>query len=120
MELSSFEKDCIVGIEYFLNLCHASGQLASFDFCSSVSTVAQCPEICTPETLPDLSWAQNMGYAESKLVTEHLCMRAAKAIGIKPRPRRNPPSQAHRLPNEGAVEYLARRLVRQGEDRAQY
>ncbi|KAF1968934.1 NRPS-like enzyme [Bimuria novae-zelandiae CBS 107.79] len=85
--LLSFEKDCIAGVRNLLDLCHAvSGpQPASFDFCSSVSTVARCPSIETPETLPDISWAQNMGYAQSKLVAENLCMRAAKATGIRAR-----------------------------------
>jgi thioester reductase-like protein len=39
-----------------------------------------------PESLPrNLSCAQNMGYAQSKLVTENICVAAAKAYCIKAR-----------------------------------
>jgi carbohydrate kinase (thermoresistant glucokinase family) len=30
-----------------------------------------------PERVPDFSWAQNMGYAQSKSVAEHICAKAA-------------------------------------------
>lgn len=85
--LASFEKDCIAGVRHLLDLCHAvpSSQPASFDFCSSVSTVARCPSTHTPEVLPELEWAQNMGYAQSKLVAERLCMKAAETTGIRAR-----------------------------------
>jgi carbohydrate kinase (thermoresistant glucokinase family) len=85
--LSSFEKDCIAGVRHLLDLCHAvSGpQPASFDFCSSVSTVARCPLTHTPEQLSEVNWAQNMGYAQSKSVAENLCVHAAKATGIPAR-----------------------------------
>jgi carbohydrate kinase (thermoresistant glucokinase family) len=87
MGLSSFEKDCILGVRHLLDLCHAATgpTPATFDFCSSVSTVARCPFAEAPESLPELSWAQNMGYAQSKLVAENLCMKAAKATGIQAR-----------------------------------
>jgi carbohydrate kinase (thermoresistant glucokinase family) len=87
MGLSSFEKDCIAGVRHLLDLCHAATgpTPASFDFCSSVSTVARCPFVEAPESLPELSWAQNIGYAQSKLVAENLCMKAAKATGIQAR-----------------------------------
>ena len=87
ISLSSFEKDCIAGVRHLLDLCHAAtGPMpASFNFCSSVSTVARCPFAEAPESLPELSWAQNMGYAQSKLVAENLCMKAAKATGIRAR-----------------------------------
>ncbi|PSN75389.1 male sterility protein [Corynespora cassiicola Philippines] len=85
--LSSFEKDCISGVRHLLDLCHAvpSTQPASFDFCSSVSTVSRCPSTEAPERLPELEWAQNMGYAQSKLVAENVCVKAAKATGIRAR-----------------------------------
>ncbi|KAF2177428.1 male sterility protein [Zopfia rhizophila CBS 207.26] len=85
--LSSFEKDCVAGVRHLLDLCHAvsAPQPASFDFCSSVSTVARCPSQRAPESLPEASWAQNMGYAQSKLVAENLCRRAAQATGIRAR-----------------------------------
>ncbi|KAH8712031.1 male sterility protein [Phaeosphaeriaceae sp. PMI808] len=87
INLSSFEKDCISGVQHLINLCLSvtSSKPASFDFCSSVSTVARCPEMHTPEVLAELDWAQNMGYAQSKCVAEHLCMAAAKRTGIKAR-----------------------------------
>ena len=82
--LSSFEKDCIASVCHLLDLCHAvpGPTPASFDFCSSVSTVSRCPTPEAPETLPELSWAQNMGYAQSKLVAENFCMKAARTTGI--------------------------------------
>ncbi|KAH7135334.1 male sterility protein [Dendryphion nanum] len=87
ISLSSFEKDCIAGVRHLLDLCHAASgpQPASFDFCSSVSTVSRCPATEAPETLAELSWAQGMGYAQSKLVAENLCMRAAKSTGVRAR-----------------------------------
>ncbi|KAF2106528.1 male sterility protein [Lophiotrema nucula] len=85
--LSSFERDCIAGVRHLLDLCHAASgpQPASFDFCSSVSTVARCRTNEAPETLPEMSWVQGMGYAQSKLVAENLCMRAAETTGIRAR-----------------------------------
>lgn len=39
-----------------------------------------------PEALPEsLEYAQQMGYAQSKLVTENICVNAAKSYGIKTR-----------------------------------
>ncbi|KAH7071535.1 male sterility protein [Paraphoma chrysanthemicola] len=85
--LSTFEKNCISGIQHLINLCLAvpSSTPASFDFCSSVSTVVRCPNLHTPEVLAELDWAQGMGYAQSKCVAEHLCMAAAKQNGVKAR-----------------------------------
>lgn len=88
INLASFEKDCIAGIRHLLDLCHAvpsPRRPASFDFCSSVSAVARCPSLHTPETLPAFEWAQSMGYAQSKLVAEHICTRAAESTGLKTR-----------------------------------
>ncbi|KAF2144784.1 uncharacterized protein K452DRAFT_147401 [Aplosporella prunicola CBS 121167] len=97
LALRSFEKDCIAGVTHLLNLCLAtrSQTPASFNFCSSVSSVVNTPAAATdadadadadassllrvpiPESLPPtLSSAQNMGYAQSKLVAEHLVARA--------------------------------------------
>jgi carbohydrate kinase (thermoresistant glucokinase family) len=87
LNLSTFEKDCISGVRHLLDLCHAVplSTPASFDFCSSVSTVSRCPDIHTPEVAADLDWAQGMGYAQSKCVAEHLCMAAAQKTGVKAR-----------------------------------
>jgi carbohydrate kinase (thermoresistant glucokinase family) len=59
---------------------------ATFNFCSSVSAVAATKSGFVPEDLPkDLSYAQGMGYARSKLVTEHICVRAGNETGINAR-----------------------------------
>tara|TARA_R110002003_G_scaffold534_3_gene20199 strand:+ start:1102 stop:1692 length:591 start_codon:yes stop_codon:yes gene_type:complete len=39
----------------------------------------------TAEVLSELYWAQDMGYAQSKCVAEHLCMAVAKKTGVKTR-----------------------------------
>jgi thioester reductase-like protein len=86
LHLSSFEASCISGVQHLLNLCLAApGTPASFDFCSSVSTVARCPNLATPEVVAEPAWAQNMGYAQSKCVAEHVCMAAARQTGMKVR-----------------------------------
>jgi len=84
--LVSFEKDCVAGVRHLLDLCLIAPLApASFNFCSSVSSVARCPETNTPEQLAELEWAQDMGYAQSKCVAEHLCMAAAVRTGIRAR-----------------------------------
>ncbi|KAK0106352.1 hypothetical protein ONS96_003987 [Cadophora gregata f. sp. sojae] len=88
LALSSFEADCIAGAYNLLALCLKAKQKepATFNFCSSVSAVAATKGGFVPEALPEsLDFAQNMGYAQSKLVTEHICMSAAKFYGIKAR-----------------------------------
>ncbi|OBR12923.1 Male sterility protein [Colletotrichum higginsianum IMI 349063] len=93
MRLSSFEKSNIAGVKHLIDLCRQAGgddagssssAPASFNFCSSVSTVVRSTTLPVPESVPDLEWAQGMGYAQSKVVAEHLCARATKA-GIKAR-----------------------------------
>jgi carbohydrate kinase (thermoresistant glucokinase family) len=88
LALESFENDCIVGAENLLKTCLAVQRPtpASFNFCSSVSAVAATPSGVVPEALPaSLSYVQNMGYAQSKLVTEHICVRAASQTNIRAR-----------------------------------
>ncbi|KAI7229044.1 acetyl-CoA synthetase-like protein [Hortaea werneckii] len=88
MGLESFEADCIAGAKNLIQLCLNAQrpQAASFNFCSSVSATARTPGGVIPEGLPaSLEYAQGMGYAQSKLVTEHLCDRAAKQTGIRAR-----------------------------------
>ncbi|OQD84953.1 hypothetical protein PENANT_c011G11440 [Penicillium antarcticum] len=78
--LESFEGSCISGTRHLLDLCLQARRSspAKFSFCSSVSTVARTPGHWVPEALPEsLSYAQQMGYAQSKLVTEHIINRAA-------------------------------------------
>ncbi|KAH9213651.1 hypothetical protein DL95DRAFT_366668, partial [Leptodontidium sp. 2 PMI_412] len=88
LALSSFEPDCIAGAHNLLTLCLKARQTepAAFNFCSSVSAVAATKGGFVPEALPEsFEFAQNMGYAQSKLVTEHICMNAANSYGIKAR-----------------------------------
>ena len=88
LTLESFEKDCIAGANHLINLCLRAGAPtpARFSFCSSVSVVAATPGDVAPEDLPpSLLHAQNMGYAQSKLCTEHIVSRAAQQTGIKAR-----------------------------------
>lgn len=86
--LGSFEADCIAGAHNLLALCLKAQrpEPATFNFCSSVSAVARTKGGFVPEALPEsLEYAQGMGYAQSKLVTEHICVEAAKSYGIKTR-----------------------------------
>ncbi|PTB61870.1 acetyl-CoA synthetase-like protein [Trichoderma citrinoviride] len=77
MHLLSFEKTNITGVCNLIALCQSAQPLATMNFCSSVSTCSQATEMPVPERVPDLSWAQNMGYAQSKSVAEHICAKAA-------------------------------------------
>jgi carbohydrate kinase (thermoresistant glucokinase family) len=91
MQLSSFEKSNIAGVANLIALCQAtvntvrSIPAASFNFCSSVSTVSRTTVVPVPESLPQLNWAQGMGYGQSKSVAEHICARAAKTAGLRTR-----------------------------------
>ncbi|KAH8427843.1 putative NRPS-like enzyme [Aspergillus melleus] len=85
LHLRSFVKDNIGGLQNLINLCLKAQRPtpASFNFCSSVSSVVNTEGNEIPEALPKkLSYAQNMGYAQSKLVAEHLCIQAAQQTGI--------------------------------------
>ncbi|CAG9998088.1 unnamed protein product [Clonostachys byssicola] len=84
MQLSSFEKSNIVGVRHLLDLCHTSPAKPSMNFCSSISTCVRSTVIPVPEAVPDLGWAQGMGYAQSKSVAEHICANAA-GQGVKVR-----------------------------------
>ncbi|KAJ5156597.1 hypothetical protein N7492_009400 [Penicillium capsulatum] len=86
--LESFEKSCISATRNLLDLCLSveAPRPASFSFCSSVSTVARTPGNWVPEALPEfLSYAQGMGYAQSKLVTENIVNRPAHQTGMTAR-----------------------------------
>ncbi len=84
--LSSFEKDCIAGARHLMLLCLSARQPtpASFNFCSSVSTTARLSEH-VPAAVPGFEAAQGMGYAQSKLVTEHIVSKATAETGMKAR-----------------------------------
>ena len=83
--LSSFEIDCIAATKNLILLClsaHAP-EPATFSFCSSVSTIINLPSPIVTESLPPtLSSALEMGYAQSKLVTENLVDQCAKQTGM--------------------------------------
>ncbi|KAF4963085.1 hypothetical protein FSARC_8887 [Fusarium sarcochroum] len=79
MQLSSFEKGNIAGVKHLIDLCQAAGPSASMNFCSSVSTCSRATVVPIPESAPPFGWAQGMGYAQSKSVSENLCAKAAEA-----------------------------------------
>jgi thioester reductase-like protein len=95
LRLSSFVDDCLVGARSLIDLCIQSKRQASYNFCSSVSTMANHNYYkdrddgngqYVPEEAPaKTSYAQNIGYAQSKLVAERLCMAAAEKAGIPAR-----------------------------------
>ncbi|KAF2086300.1 putative NRPS-like enzyme [Saccharata proteae CBS 121410] len=94
LQLRSFARDCIASITNLINLCLStkSPTPATFNFCSSISTVMGTPTTTTTvpttitESLPArLSHAQKMGYAQSKLVAEHICMCAVASTNIPAR-----------------------------------
>ncbi|KAL4734330.1 hypothetical protein BDV11DRAFT_209474 [Aspergillus similis] len=88
LHLSSFEKDNIAGIRHLANLCLRAQRPApaTLNFCSSISAVVRSPEPSIPESLPSsLAHAQAMGYAQSKLVAEHLCVKAYQQTGLRAR-----------------------------------
>ncbi|EED23430.1 NRPS-like enzyme, putative [Talaromyces stipitatus ATCC 10500] len=87
-QLASFEKDNIAGVKNLIDLCLKSQRPtpASFNFCSSISAIVNTAENEIPEALPNsLSYAQEMGYAQSKLVAEHICQKAAEQTGLRAR-----------------------------------
>lgn len=86
--LKSFEAHCIAGTHNLIALCLRAQrpEPATFNFCSSVSAVANTKGGFVREALPEtLECAQNMGYAQSKLVTENICIAAGRTYGLKAR-----------------------------------
>lgn len=86
MRLSSFESGNIAGVAHLMDLCRAveGSESATFNFCSSVSTVTRCTVNPIPERVPELEWAQTMGYAQSKSVVENLCHEESTSNTQKP------------------------------------
>ena len=85
MSLESFEADCIQGTRQLINLCLHSRTTtpAEFIFCSSISAAANEKAREVPEDIPSsLKAAQRTGYAQSKLVGEHVCLNASKQSGM--------------------------------------
>ncbi|PUU76469.1 hypothetical protein B9Z19DRAFT_1129686 [Tuber borchii] len=84
----SFKNVHIKGSHNLMTLCLKSRRAspASFNFCSSVSSVMDTPGADTiPETLPEYEDAMPMGYAQSKLVTEKLGDIAARTTTLSAR-----------------------------------
>lgn len=84
--VQSFEKQHIKGTYNLLNMCLSvtTPPPAKLFFCSSISAAAGTPLPATiQETyISDLTHAQNMGYARSKLVTETIVKTAAEQTGM--------------------------------------
>ena len=82
----SFEAQHIRGAYNLINLCLKAKTVnpARFYFCSSISAAAGTPLPATIEEahIDDLSHAQNMGYARSKLVTERIIKSAGGSTGM--------------------------------------
>ncbi|KUJ18380.1 acetyl-CoA synthetase-like protein [Mollisia scopiformis] len=84
--VKSFEQHHVKGTFNLLNLCLgvSTTQPAKLFFCSSISAAAgtPLPAIIQETYIDDLSHAQNMGYARSKLVTETIVKAAAEQTGV--------------------------------------
>ena len=84
--LRSFEQQHIKGLHNLINLSLASRRSSPppFFFCSSISAAAgtPLPAIVSEGPIPELSHAQNMGYARSKLVAERIVQNAAEKTGM--------------------------------------
>ncbi|KAI9726711.1 MAG: putative NRPS-like protein biosynthetic cluster [Cirrosporium novae-zelandiae] len=80
LHLLSFS-DCLLTTQNLIGLCLSSRRPApaTFTFCSSTSTSTRTPpDAIITEALPtSFTHAQKMGYAQSKLVAENICHRAA-------------------------------------------
>lgn len=88
LHLRSFVKDNIAGLKHLINLCLRSQRPdpASFNFCSSISAAINSDDTKIPESLPGrLSYAQDMGYAQSKLVGEYICSNASRQTSLTTR-----------------------------------
>jgi thioester reductase-like protein len=82
----SFEQQHIKGVSNLINLCLSvhTALPARFYFCSSISAAAgtPLPAVIAEAHVSDLSHAQDMGYARSKLVTERIVKAAAEETGM--------------------------------------
>ncbi|EXJ80150.1 hypothetical protein A1O1_08292 [Capronia coronata CBS 617.96] len=81
----SFEQQHIRGVHNLINLCLSRrGSPAQFYFCSSISAAAgtPLPARISEGPIPELSHAQKMGYARSKLVAERVIQAAAEKTGM--------------------------------------
>ncbi|KAI1498277.1 hypothetical protein F5X99DRAFT_394174 [Biscogniauxia marginata] len=84
--LGSFERSHIAGVHNLIRLCLGVPfqTPAKLFFVSSISSAAGTPVPATIREahVEDLNHAQNMGYARSKFVTEHILRAAAKKTGM--------------------------------------
>jgi len=84
-KLESFEKDSIQGLKNLLDIClscYAPGP-PRVCFCSSIGTVLRTSVLIIAEELPErFEDAQPTGYAQSKLVGEHICTHVATLTGL--------------------------------------
>lgn len=82
----SFEQQHIRGAYNLINLClrAKTAKPARFYFCSSISAAAgtPLPAVIKESHIDDLSHAQSMGYARSKLVTEQIVKAAGEKTGL--------------------------------------
>lgn len=84
--VQSFENQHIKGTYNLLNMCLNTTTLspASLFFCSSISAAAgtPLPAVIQETYISDLTHAQKMGYARSKLVTEAIIKAAVDQTGM--------------------------------------
>ncbi|KAI1408863.1 L-aminoadipate-semialdehyde dehydrogenase [Hypoxylon sp. FL1857] len=89
VSLASFERSHIAGVHHMIRLCLSVpfAEPARLFFVSSISAAAGTPIPATIREahIEDLRHAQNMGYARSKLVTEHIIRAASKTTGMRAR-----------------------------------
>jgi thioester reductase-like protein len=87
--VKSFENQHIRGAFNLISLClkTRTPTPAKFFFCSSISVAAgtPLPAVISESQITDLTHAQNMGYARSKLVTENIIAAAARQTGMMAR-----------------------------------
>lgn len=89
LTVQSFESQHIAGLRHLLDLCLSVpfSRPARLAFISSISAAAGTPSPArVQETLvKDAAHAQNMGYARSKWVAEHIISAAASSTGMEAR-----------------------------------
>ncbi|KAH7120451.1 hypothetical protein EDB81DRAFT_847774 [Dactylonectria macrodidyma] len=89
LTVKSFESQHIAGLRHLLDLCLSVpfSRPARLSFISSISAAAGTPSpaLISETLVKDPAHAQNMGYARSKWVAEHIVNAAAVATGIEAR-----------------------------------
>lgn len=93
LSLSTFKQTCIPQTRRLIDLCLTSARGAAFNFCSSVSAasaagtaIPSSQYAVIPEALPEsFDDAEATGYAQAKLVAEHITLRGAAETGLTAR-----------------------------------